>query len=317
MYEKPTTLEDAISSPSIKSCTILAGGTDIIPLIKNGVKEAGNYLDITHIPQLHELKETSEGWFIGAANTLTDIANTPVLNELYPAICQAAKVTASPQIRNMGTIGGNILQDRRCIYFNQSEYWRSSIDKCFKTGGTVCHQIPNSPVCRALYYSDVAPALYVYHAKAVFYKDGEKQILPIEDFVCEHSVRNGTTEKAGLLLEGFLLPFPESRTKSAFEKISVRGSIDFPTIHFAGSFNPETRHTELVAGAVSNAPIRLEKTEAFIAASEKDDLDVFTDFAVNEIKEKSKLIKEATISVKVKKDSFQNIRSLLKTLIFA
>ena len=70
----------------------------------------------------------------------------------------ATSLTASPQIRNIATVGGNIMQDRRCIYFNQPHLWRSGLPYCFKTGGSICHQIPNSPVCRAIYYSDVAAA---------------------------------------------------------------------------------------------------------------------------------------------------------------
>ena len=100
----------------------------------------------------------------------------------------------SPQIRNIATVGGNIMQDRRCIYFNQPHLWRSGLAYCFKTGGSICHQIPNSPVCRAIYYSDVATALIAYEAEVEYIEEGER---------------------------------------SGFYKYAMRTTIDFPIINFA------------------------------------------------------------------------------------
>ena len=315
MYYKPKTLKDALSCLSSESPVILAGGTDLMPLVKNDLKPSGSFMDITHIPDLCTVQKTSEGWFLGAAVTISGLLENAALCGTYPALARALSVTASPQIRNMGTIGGNILQDRRCLYFNQSACWRSSIEKCFKTGGTLCHQIPNSPVCRALYYSDLAPVLLLYEAQARMIKNGEKQQVPIETFLHDHTVRNGTTERPDFLLEGFFLPFPRKGYRSSFEKISIRGSVDFPTVNFAGAFHPETRDTRLFAGAVAESPVELSDTEAFIKANQNAGLDQTTDTAVKELLARARLIKEATISVKVKKDSFQNIRTLLKTLI--
>lgn len=315
MYYKPQNLEDALSCLSSESPVILAGGTDLMPLIKNDLKPSENYLDITHIPNLRAVKKTTEGWFLGAAVTLSGLSCNSALCTSYPALGMALRVTASPQIRNMGTIGGNILQDRRCIYFNQSSYWRSSLPKCFKTGGNLCHQIPNSPVCRALYYSDLAPALMLYHAQALFYKNGEKHKLPVEAFIQNHTAQNGTTERSDILLEGFLLPFPKKGYRSVFEKISIRGSVDFPTVNFAGAYCPETRDARLLVGAVADNPVELHDTADFIFTRKDTDLDQIAETAVKELLSKSRLIKESTISVKVKKDSFQNIRTLLKILI--
>ena len=157
--------------------------------------------------------------------------------------------------------------------------------------------------------------LLLYEAQARMIKNGEKQQVPIETFLHDHTVRNGTTERPDFLLEGFFLPFPRKGYRSSFEKISIRGSVDFPTVHFAGAFHPETRDTRLFAGAVAESPVELSDTEAFIKANQNAGLDQTTDTAVKELLARARLIKEATISVKVKKDSFQNIRTLLKTLI--
>lgn len=97
---------------------------------------------------------------------MRELARSELINTRCAAVAQAAAVTASPQIRNIATTAGNVMQDRRCIYFNQSEQWRGALPLCYKTGGEVCHQIPNSPVCRAIYYSDLATALIALDAEA-------------------------------------------------------------------------------------------------------------------------------------------------------
>ena len=153
--------------------TYIGGGTDIMPLLKNEVRDDKDFVFLKKIPELHVLEEKDGELIIGATMTLTELAESALLNSRYAAIAQAASLTASPQIRNIATVGGNIMQDRRCIYFNQPHLWRSGLAYCFKTGGSICHQIPNSPVCRAIYYSDVATALIAYEAEVEYIEDGE------------------------------------------------------------------------------------------------------------------------------------------------
>lgn len=314
MYRRPETLGEIMKIDSLKKVSLLGGGTDLVPLIKNGVKDCGSLIDITHIPEFRQIRKTENGWFIGASVTLSSLSENPDIGVLYPALAKAAAKTASPQIRSIGTIGGNILQDRRCMYFNQSAYWRSSLPLCYKTGGTICHQAPASPVCRAIYYSDTAPALCVYHAKALYYKGNLSKSLPVSDFIRQHTVLNGTAEPEDILLEGFLLPFPEQNMKSDFEKISIRNSIDFPVVNFAGSFIPGTQKACLYAGAVAPFPVRLEKTEKALV-SPHPDLNNLTATAVEEIRSLSLLIKEPGISPRIKRESFQNIRYLFQDLL--
>lgn len=140
-------LHDVVSA---EHPTYIGGGTDIMPLLKNEVRDDKDFVFLKKIPELHVLEEKDGELIIGAAMTLTELAESALLNSRYAAIAQAASLTASPQIRNIATVGGNIMQDRRCIYFNQPHLWRSGLAYCFKTGGSICHQIPNSPVCRAI-----------------------------------------------------------------------------------------------------------------------------------------------------------------------
>ena len=150
---------------SFEHPTYIGGGTDIMPLLKNGVRDDCELVFLKKIPELRELTDAGSYLVIGSCMTLTELAENKLVNERCTVVAQAASLTASPQIRNIATIGGNIMQDRRCIYFNQTHLWRSGLAYCFKTGGTICHQIPNSPVCRAIYYSDVATALIACDAE--------------------------------------------------------------------------------------------------------------------------------------------------------
>ena len=139
-----------IEAASFADPTFVGGATDIMPLIRNEVRDDENLILLKNIPELKELRDTPEHIVIGSGVRLAELARSELINTRCAAVAQAAAVTASPQIRNIATIGGNVMQDRRCIYFNQSEQWRGALPLCYKTGGEVCHQIPNSPVCRAI-----------------------------------------------------------------------------------------------------------------------------------------------------------------------
>ena len=141
----------------------------------------------------------------------------------------------SPQIRNIATVGGNIMQDRRCIYFNQPHLWRSGLAYCFKTGGSICHQIPNSPVCRAIYYSDVATALIAYEAEVEYIEDGETHRTDLASLIERHSVANGLAchEHLPILVTRFFRPRGGRGRAQRLYKYAMRTTIDFPIINFA------------------------------------------------------------------------------------
>ena len=251
-------LHDVVSA---EHPTYIGGGTDIMPLLKNEVRDDKDFVFLKKIPELHVLEEKDGELIIGATMTLTELAESELLNSRYAAIAQAASLTASPQIRNIATVGGNIMQDRRCIYFNQTHLWRSGLAYCFKTGGTICHQIPNSPVCRAIYYSDVATALIACDAEVEYIENGEIHREGVETLIARHTVTNGLSchEHLPILVTRFIVPCSEAGERTGFYKYAMRTTIDFPLINFAlrccGS-----RGTKLVAGAVAPHPVVLEKT---------------------------------------------------------
>ena len=301
-------LHDVVSA---EHPTYIGGGTDIMPLLKNEVRDDKDFVFLKKIPELHVLEEKDGELIIGAAMTLTELAESELLNSRYAAIAQAASLTASPQIRNIATVGGNIMQDRRCIYFNQPHLWRSGLAYCFKTGGSICHQIPNSPVCRAIYYSDVATALIACDAEVEYIENGEIHRESVETLIARHTVTNGLSchEHLPILVTRFIVPCSEAGERTGFYKYAMRTTIDFPLINFAlrccGS-----RGTKLVAGAVAPHPVVLEKTGERMDSGASDDEIVAV--CCEELGKLAMPIKEACITPALKRDLYRHVAMLLK-----
>lgn len=221
-----------------------------------------------------------------------------------------SSLTAPPQIRNIATVGGNIMQDRRCIYFNQPHLWRSGLAYCFKTGGSICHQIPNSPVCRAIYYSDVATALIAYEAEVEYIEDGETHRTDLKSLIERHSVANGLAchEHLPILVTRFLVPAAEEGERSGFYKYAMRTTIDFPIINFALRCGGK-RPARLAAGAVAPHPVVMAETAAKIDSDATDD-EVIAQ-AEDELRKLAMPIKEACMTPAVKRSLYRHVAMLL------
>lgn len=295
--------------------TYVGGGTDLMPLLKNRVRDDRELVFLGEIAQLKGIEHADGCLYIGAAETLHSIAVSELAGRLCPAVAQAAAATASPQIRNIATLGGNIMQDRRCIYYNQSLFWRSALPLCFKTGGDLCHQIPNSPVCRAIYYSDVATALLLYQAEAEVIEDGRRYWLSVEELIARHSQANGLSCRQHLpvLVIRFRIPDPPERERSGFYKYAMRAAIDFPLINFAlrcGGGRP----ARVVAGAVAPVPVLLEKTARLLDQPSPSE-EAVTACCEEELKALAMPIREACIPPQEKRELYRHISCLLKRLL--
>ncbi|RPJ05270.1 MAG: hypothetical protein EHM36_08540, partial [Deltaproteobacteria bacterium] len=234
-YESPDSLDQALNRLMTKEDVILlAGGTDLIPLMKIGVKRPSCLLDLKKIRSLKSIEMRKEGLFIGSMATLDEIGRHPMINRFLPALGHSARSVASPQIRNQATIGGNLFQERRCFYYNQSEHWRKTLSPCFKSGGAVCHQVAGSKTCRALYYSDTAPVLLASDAQAEIFDQKGFGILPLREVIHRH-VTDGSEK---LLLTGVLIPILPAGAWVEFFRYSLRAAIDFPTVNAAIRFSP-------------------------------------------------------------------------------
>lgn len=212
------------------SSKIVAGGTDLIPRINQKFEEYEALCYIDDLPEMSKVEIEEDGRvFVGASVRLSEVAKIDVLNR-YPAFVQAASKVASPQIRNQATIGGNILQENRCMYFNNQVPW-SDVNHCFKWGGDKCFQYRNSKECVALFQSDVAPVLIAFDADAVIYNptSGERE-LPVKDLYLNVGLKN--IEHNEILL-GVRWKAAGQGESSVYVRKTIRGSFDFPLLSCA------------------------------------------------------------------------------------
>lgn len=319
-FYSPGSINDAfeLKKNSLDS-VYLAGGTDFIPLLKYNLKTAQSLISLAKVSELSTIKPENNGILIGSMVTLSELTENITIFENFPAIAAAARSIASPQIRNIGTIGGNILQDRRCMFFNQSENWRSNLAPCYKLGGNVCFQVPNSDTCRAIYYSDLAPVLISLGAEAILF-DGEVKKVPVSQLVGNHVIDNGGVKSGDTLLQGFYIPYLPKNYWSKFEKHSLRASLDFATMNVAAAYFVSNKKPKIkiVVGALSPLPIELNGVSSMIT----DNISALNQFRENilkkvktELTEKSMLIRETGISIKVKRNTANNVISLVNELI--
>lgn len=306
------TVRDAAGGQEGAPAVFVGGATDLMPLWKYEVRTDETKVFLKDVKELRGITDEGEFLSIGAGMHLSEIAESSLIRKILPAAGEAAARTASPQIRNMGTLGGNLLQDRRCIYFNQSGLWRSTLTGCFKTGGHVCQQIPNSPVCRAIYYSDMATALLLYDAEAEYIEDGSMNRAPLSELIHRHCEANGLSSEHHLpvLLVRVIIPKPEGKEKSGFYKYAMRASIDFPLINFAMRCGAAGRKAKLIAGAVSTEPVDLTETAALLDDPSAAD-DTIEEACRKELGRKGKIIKEALFPPARKRDMYGLVSELL------
>src|SRR5256886_12271213 len=206
---RPRTVEEAISllddcgqhagegpfdsrSGQVRATRIVAGGTDLAPSMQQKLFEPQYVLDIRHIPELKGIRQTEEGTEIGALTTLTQIEHSDFLRQHYSVLAEAAKTVASPILRNMGTIGGNICLDTRCLWYNQSLTWRKSCGFCIKKDGDLCHVAPGGTKCWAAFSADTPAALLCLEAELEIVGPPGFRRTPISQFFFFSSRRRHT-----------------------------------------------------------------------------------------------------------------------------
>jgi len=322
-YSAPGTVREALTLLGREENAIfLAGGTDLVPLMKYGLKKPSSLISLDGVPELGQIEKRPGELFIGSMSTLGTLISDPLVNVHFPVLSDAARHVASPQIRTMGTIGGNILQDRRCIYYNQTRDWRQSIDPCFKTGGRVCHQVPGADVCRAIYHSDLAPALLALDALVEFHDQNKLMRQSLEDFLHAHISCNGGVQSIQKLITGFVLPYQPNDTRCRFVKHSSRSAIDFPIINGAVCCRPPSAtgthvHVKIIVGAVAPEPMALEATQNLIAEQISESpapVRGWIESAVAEIHRKSALIRDTGVSMKNRQLAFGVVGKLLEEI---
>lgn len=225
---RPETAAEAVKlKASDATSRYLAGGTDMIVNVRRGIEEPETMIDLTAIAAITEIAAEDGGLRIGAGVKLSDLAAHAGLRADYPAIAEAAASVAGPTHRQYGTIGGNLCLDTRCLFYNQSQWWRESNNFCLKHKGDVCHVAPGGKRCFAAFSGDVAPAMLVYGAEVDLEGPNGARTIPLADLYRNDGMDHLALE-ADELLVSIRLPKPVAGTVSSYEKSRIRGSIDFP-----------------------------------------------------------------------------------------
>ena len=271
---RPRTLDDARSLLAKHSnARIVAGGTDLIPSMRQKLFEPLYVLDIRRIAELKGIRQQGSGVEIGALTSLTTIEHSDLLRRRYPVLTEAAATVASPLLRNMGTIGGNICLDTRCLWYNQSLTWRKGCGFCIKKDGDLCHVAPGGSKCWAAFSGDTPPALLCLNAEIeIANADGLKR-MPIRDFYTNDGVAYRNLQPNELVTRVFL---PESSAdyRGVYRKLRVRGSIDYPLAGIAVVMKRSNGHiadARVAVTAVNPAPLLVKGASELLAGKVVDE----------------------------------------------
>src|ERR1700704_398818 len=196
---RATTLDDVVKARAKHpDSRLLGGGTDLVVNIRRGIVAPPVLIDVNHVKELRAIKADAREIEIGASVTLAELAAHPQVIEHYPVVAQAAACIAGPTHRNMGTVGGNLCLDTRCLFYNQSEWWRSANNHCLKTTGDICHVAPKSRgVCFATFSGDLAPALMTLGAEVDLIGPDGRRPLPLQDLYIGVARHDGSAEGDG------------------------------------------------------------------------------------------------------------------------
>jgi 4-hydroxybenzoyl-CoA reductase subunit beta len=269
--ESPDTVEGVVAAlQSRPGARIVAGGTDILPNLKHFLDTPPALVSLARVTALRGVVREAEVLRIGAGVTLTQVAEHPEVQALFPSLACSAGIVASPVIRNMGTIGGNVNLDTRCRYVNQTEFWRGAIGGgCLKSEGNVCHVVPKGRNCVAAMSSDNVPVLISLDASIVLVGPEGRREIKLEDYFHADGIAH-TTAKPGEVTVELRLPLPTGPRRAKYIKWSVRKSIDFPLVSVALRFDlraegqAEIADVRVVAGVLGSKPRTLTRLEDVI-----------------------------------------------------
>jgi 4-hydroxybenzoyl-CoA reductase subunit beta len=270
---QPATVKEAIAARlRHPGSRFVAGGTDLIVNMRRGIVSPDLLVDLSGIDELSEITTDDHGLTIGAGVTLAVLARNSEIGTRYRALAQAAEAIAGPGHRVLATVGGNLCLDTRCIYYNQSEWWRSANAYCLKNRGDVCHVAPQGQRCHAAFSGDLAPALLVFGAELdIAGADGQRRI-PLSDLYVEDGKAHLALADGELIVAVHL---PANPPPSAYAKVRTRGAIDFPLAGVAvtlASAGAKVVSLRVALTGTNSRPFLLAGTDAFAGRSVDDKL---------------------------------------------
>jgi xanthine dehydrogenase YagS FAD-binding subunit len=278
---QPTSVVDAekLLQQHGEEAWVLAGGMDSFDWLKDRIKKPRVVIELSGVEELKGIRAMADGVEIGAMTTLTDVVQHPVIRQKYGVLAQAAELVASPQIRNQGTIGGNVSQDARCWYYRAG--W-----PCYRAGGNICyadtpvgrnreHAILQAERCVAVNPSDTAPAFIALDAKFVVLTPKGQEVMDAEKYFIgpDVDITRMNILRPGYLLTAIRIPSTWANAQFYFEKVRDRNVWDFPLMNVASAVKLSggtIQDIRIAVNAVAARPLRLKTVEDSVRGKPRD-----------------------------------------------
>ena len=272
-YFAPATVREAlrIKAGEGPDSSFVAGGTDLYPNMKRRQQTPKVVIGLSRIRALARMRVGAEEASIGACVPLAQIEGHRRIRRALPALAHAIEEISTPPLRNMGTLGGNLLLDTRCNYYDQNYEWRKAIDFCMKKDGAICWVAPASPKCLAIQSADSVPVLIALKARVTLASPEGERDLALEDLYVNDGIQY-LAKKPEELLTDIRVPL-SSGWRSAYRKLRRRGAFDFPVLSVGAALRFEgerVAEARIVLGAVSSAPVRALAAEALLVGRPLD-----------------------------------------------
>ena len=272
-WRQPRTVEETLSllSGQPGETLLVAGGTDAVPNLKHRLHEPRRIVHLGRVDALRFVRETDEGLDLGPRITLAELSEHPFVQRHHPSLAKAAGLVAGPQLRAMGTLGGNLCLDTRCTYYNQTYFWREALGFCLKKDGVHCHVVPQGKRCVAAHSSDVAPVLVTLEASVEIASRAGSRVISVEDFFVGDGVHNNVL-KPDEMVTRVHVPARSRGLKVGYQKLRPRNAIDFPmlSVAFAARGDGRCEGARLVVSALAAKPRSIGGLETMVAGRALD-----------------------------------------------
>jgi 4-hydroxybenzoyl-CoA reductase subunit beta len=274
-YLVPREIRDAVKMMADAGTEgqFVAGGTDLYPNMKRRQQTPKTVISVTRLKELNQIAgEGKTGMTIGASVSLTDVCEHAVINRDYPFVAAAARTISTPLLRNMGTIGGNLLLDTRCNYYDQNYEWRKGINFCLKKDGEICWVAPGSQKCWAVQSSDLVPLMVAIGARVRLASTLGERMVDAAGLYNDDGI-DYLHKRPDELLVDIHLP-PVNGWRATYKKLRRRGAFDFPVLGIAARVDVDesgtVRAAKLVMGGVAPAPMEVKDAQDALIGGQLD-----------------------------------------------
>ncbi len=266
-YQAPREVAEAVTLLALhgREAKVLAGGTDLLPSLKQHLFGPKVLVSLAQVSSLRKITETADGGLsVGAMATLAEVARHPLVRSRHPALADACATIATVLIQNFGTLGGNVLLDTRCYYYNQSEFWRTALGGCMKKDGDVCHVARSSPTCLATHSADTVPSLILLNASLRLVSAQGERVVPVASLYTDDG-KDFLRLAPGELLTEILLPPVPPHSRVVHRKMRRRQAIDYGFLLLAlrvdGSVSDGMESARAVLSCVGPRPVEIDLSD--------------------------------------------------------